>query len=177
MINIYPIQVPGYVISFVQKEIQGVHHLEGNDDYSVISIEPNSIFGMFFSRLLKNSCKVKEYRLLFYTKNKTKASTNVLEYHKTGSFNADLSFDQIDYFFKFIDSLFRQNFFFFVKGFCLGKENAHSSQQEAINIFIDKYDLLEYGYSYNQLRRLYYSFLKEGSATKMKHNYKRSNFI
>lgn len=175
MINLYPIEVPGYVITFLRNELQGVSELSGSEVFSIMTIEPNSVFGMFLRRRIAKDYKVKEYRLAVYTKKigcQNSFSAEILEYQRTGVFNVDLTFNELDDFFKFIDYLFRQNLYFFVEA-----AKNFVSINDAIRTFIDKYDLLEYGYSLNQLRKVYNDFRKNGAITNMQKSVKRSLFI
>lgn len=172
MINLYPIKVPGYVIPFIKKEMHGCYEITGNECFSVMSVEPNSIMGMFLRRRIDKDYKIKEYRLVLYTQkigNNTSFSAEILEYQKKGQFNVDLTFSELEDFFKFIDFVFRQSFYFFVKG-SVSDESKDNEVRKSIHQFIEEYDLLEYGYSENQMRYIYYEYRKVGGISNLQKN-------
>lgn len=58
---------------------------------------------------------------------------------------------------NYLEDLFRISFVFFIDGF------THNGRKiDAINAFIDKYSLLEFGFSYESLRMLYYREKQKG---------------
>lgn len=62
---------------------------------------------------------------------------------------------------ELLEDIFRTSFNFFVEGYMQGKE---SKLTDAINFFIEKYDLLEFGYCHETMRQLYY---REKKKTKL----------
>jgi hypothetical protein len=69
------------------------------------------------------------------------------------------------------------SFYFFVRGyinrnkeFIGNKKLKGIGIREGIRQFIDEYELLEYGYSENQLRRLFYSYKTKGVLILFQHN-------
>lgn len=172
MIYLLPIEVPGYIIPFMLKECDGVcvEFQEGN--ITTISIEPRSVFGMFLRRNVLPSYKIKNYSLTIFTKKlgeKVSFSSEVLEYQNAAQYKVDLNFAQLEEFYKFINSYFRISFYFFVKGFAKGS-TSDQKIKDAINHYIDEYDLLEFGYNEKQLRAILTSYNKKGGVNALQRN-------
>ena len=63
MFKIKPVEVPGYLIPFIINECKGVEILKADGNLYEISIEPRSVMGMFLSRTIRPSYKVKAFIL------------------------------------------------------------------------------------------------------------------
>lgn len=174
MIRICPIGVPGYLIPFIKKEMNGVTVMKDEGDFTEIEVDPKSILGMFLTRKIRPDYKVKFYALTLYSTKvgyKRAFSSELLEFQNSAQFRLDLSFEELDSFYKFLDCNFRSSFYFFVKGYSLGS-NSHQKIKEAIEKFCDHYELLEYGYSEKQLRNMFNRFQKKGGIYKL-HKHER----
>ena len=68
MFKIKPVEVPGYLIPFIINECKGVEILKADGNLYEISIEPRSVMGMFLSRTIRPSYKVKAFILAIYYK-------------------------------------------------------------------------------------------------------------
>lgn len=172
MIQLFPIEVPAYLIPFIIKEMGGVSVLKQTDEFTRITIDPSSIMGMFLRKRILPEKKIKHYCLTVYSKrigNYKAFSAEMMEFQSSAEFKVDLSFTELESFYKFLDSTFRMSFYFFVKGFCYGA-TCKAKIKEAITLFCEKYDLLEYGFNENQLRRIYLQYQKKGGAYKFKKN-------
>jgi hypothetical protein len=180
MIQILPVYVPGFLVPFIKKELDGITILEENGEFTNILIEPNSILGIFLRRRIKPDYKVKHYRMAIYTKkiSGTHAfSIDILEHQLNGMFKIDLSFSELEELYKFLRYSFMMSFYFYIKGYIsknqlIIKNNKSTSLgiRESIRQFIDEYDLLEYGFSENQMRRLFYNYRKKGSLVLLQQN-------
>ncbi|MHA7822485.1 hypothetical protein ACVVIH_06955 [Chryseobacterium arthrosphaerae] len=174
MIRLKPIEVPGYLIPFILKECDGICILKDGGYYKQILIEPKSVIGHFISNRIQENKSVKEYCLTIYCKkidDKIKVGSEILNFYNSSEFSIDMSFEDLDYFYKFLDSYFRTYFCFFVKGYCRG--NIYKNKiKKAINEFCKMYDLLEYGYSENQMRILYYRYTNNGVLSLFQNNNK-----
>lgn len=171
---ISPISIPGYLIPFIKKEMEGVTVLEEKGELVKIEVEPKSVLGMFLTRKIRPHYKVKHYVLNIYSAKvdaRRISSSEVLEFQNSAQFRVDLSFEQLDSFYKFLEGYFRSSFYFFVKGYCLGNDSKQKIK-DAINKFCEQYDLLEYGYSEKQLRNAYNKYQKKGGIYKL-HNHER----
>lgn len=168
MIQLYPIEVPGYLIPFIIKELGDAEVLSYTESFSRIIINPNSSLGRFIRNGILPNYKVKNYCLTIYTKklgSKKAFSAELMEFHSSAEYRVDLSFDELDSFYKFLDSSFKSCFYFFVKGYCAGSSSP-AKIKAAIWKFIEDYDLSEYGYDEKILRHYYYSFKKKGALHK-----------
>lgn len=176
---LYPVAVPGYLIPFIKKEMSGVTVLDEKGEFTQIEVNPNSILGMFLTRRIRPSYKVKHYTLTIYStrmSGKVAFSSEILEFQNSAQFRVDLTFEELDSFYKFLDCNFRMSFYFFVKGYCLGS-NSQKKIKEAINLFCEHYDLLEYGYSEKQLRNRYNKMQKKGGIYKLQNNERISDLF
>lgn len=172
MIYLLPIEVPGYIIPFILKEFDGVSIIYQDGNITTISIEPRSIMGMFLRRNILPSYRIKNYSLTIYTKKlgeKVSFSSEVLEYQNSAQYKVDLTFSELEEFYKFINSCFRISFYFFVKGFAKGSASDQKIK-DAINHYIEDYDLLEYGYNEKQLRGILTSYNKKGGGNTFQRN-------
>jgi hypothetical protein len=109
MFKIKPVEVPGYLIPFIINECKGVEILKADGNLYEISIEPRSVMGMFLSRTIRPSYKVKAFILAIYYKKigeNTAFSAEVMEYQNNAEFKVDLSFEDISNFYKFLESIF-----------------------------------------------------------------------
>jgi hypothetical protein len=174
MIQILPVTVPGYLVPFIVKEMDGISVAETSGDYTNISVEPNSILGMFLRRRIKPEYKTKNYQILIYSKKMggTRAyCVDLKELQMKAEFSVDLTFEELEEFYKFLSHGFMLHFQSFVRGFVVAQKikntrskcrRKHQGVRSAIRFMLDEYDMLEYGFSENQMRRLYYLNLKQG---------------
>lgn len=172
MIYLFPIEVPGYIIPFLLKECDGISVEFQEGSFTTISIEPQSVLGMFLRRNILPSYRIKNYSLTIFTKKlgeKISFSSEVLEYQNAAQYKVDLNFAELEEFYKFINSYFRVSFYFFVKGFSKGSTSTQKIK-DAINHYIDEYDLLEFGYNEKQLRRLLNSYDNKGGVNCLQRN-------
>lgn len=176
MIQILPVYVPGYLVPFISKEMDGVKILESDEHYINISIEKNSILGMFLRRRIRPDYKIKNYQMVIYTKKigpHQAFSIDLLEFQNSVQYKIDLSFAELEDFYKFLSYTFAMSFYFYVKGYFKTYEKKGSKYgllMEAIRSHMDEYDLLEYGFSDMQLKQLYYSYRKNGSFSVLHKN-------
>lgn len=179
MIYLRPIGVPGYIIPFIKKEMGGVTVLEDKGEFTQVKVCPKSVLGMFLTRKIRPSYKVKYYVLtLFCSKlgGRTAFSSELLELQNSGYFRVDLSFEELDAFYKFLDCNFRMSFYFFVKGYSLGSISSQKIK-DAIYKFCDAYDLWEFGYSEKQLRNVYNKYQKKGGIYKLSNHERLSDLF
>ncbi|WP_018676102.1 hypothetical protein [Riemerella columbina] len=172
MIQLYPIEVPGYLIPFLIKEMGGCEVISKDEEFTRLIVKPNSVLGMFLRRRILPDYKIKHYCLTIYSKkisNKKAFSTEIMEFQTSAEYRVDLSFDELESFYKFLDSNFKSCFYFFVKGYCTGS-NSNAKIKEAIWKFIEHYELSEYGYDEKILRHYYYSFKSKGGLHKIFNN-------
>ncbi len=172
MFKIKPVEVPGYLIPFIINECKGVEILKADGNVYEISIEPRSVMGMFLSRTIRPSYKVKAFILAIYYKKigeNTAFSAEVMEYQNNAEFKVDLSFEDISNFYKFLESIFFTSIFFYIQGYCAASTEFKRLHNAITNI-LERYDLLEYGYSESQLRVLYHRYTETGGITNISNN-------
>lgn len=176
MIQILPIFVPGYLIPFISKEMDGIKIMQETEHFINIKIEKNSVLGMFLRRRVRPDYKVKDYQMVIYTKKigpHNAFSIDLLEFQNSVQYKVDLSFAELEDLYKFLSYSFSISFYFFVKGYlevCKKQNRQYGTLMEAIRCVIDEYDLLEYGYSEMQMKELYYSYKKNGSCSVLRKN-------
>lgn len=177
LIRLKPIEVPGYLISFLLKECDGVSMLKDGGEYKQILIEPKSVLGQFLNARHNKPEEIKEYALtIYYTKKGSKkvTSTDIINLYNSAEFTMDWSFEDIEAFYKWLDSFFRTYFCFYVKGFCKGSTSRRKITL-AITAFCELYDLYEYGYSNNTMRIIYFRYTNNGVMSLFQNN-NRLNF-
>lgn len=169
MIQIQPVYVPGFLVPFIITELDGVSIEENNGVYTNISIEPNSVLGMFLRRRIRPDYKIKDYRMIIFCQKiglQNAFSIDLMEYQNKAQFKVDLTFAELEELYKFLKYTFTLSFYFYVKGFLkrnkICEEEKQAGVRAGIRHFIEEYDLLEYGYSENQMRRLYYNYKNKG---------------
>lgn len=174
MIQILPVTVPGYLVPFIIKEMDGISIAEASGDYTNISVEPNSILGMFLRRRIKPEYKTKNYQILIYSKKMggTRAySVDLKEFQIKAEFSVDLTFEELEEFYKFLSHGFMLHFLSFVRGYVAAQKiknirskvrRKHQGVRTAIRYMLDEYDMWEYGFSEKQMNRLYYLSLQKG---------------
>ena len=171
--KIRPVDVPGYLIPFIRTEMQGISEVSGDEAFTRIQIEPRSAFGMFLStRVKKVEYKKKSFEMLIFSKKlgeQTAFSIEIEEYLNTSEFKLDLSFSELEDFYKFLDFSFRSSLYFFVKGYCAGS-TSKQKLKDAISLVCERYNLLEYGYNENQLRRLFGIYKDRGGISVLQSN-------
>lgn len=156
MIHILPVEVPGYIIPFLIKDCDGILVESEMGNYYNISIEPQSVLGMFLRRNILPDYKIKNYSITIFTKKKGEKiaySAEVLEYKNAAEYRVDLNFNQLEDFYKFLNSYFRISFYFYVKGFSKGSTSSDKIKK-AIDQYVEDYHLLEYGYNESRLRKI-----------------------
>lgn len=159
-VELAPVEVPGYIIPYLVKECAGISALREGEAFTEIRIETTSVLGMFLTRTLRPDYKVKFYQLTLYCRkigHQTAFSSEIREFKNNAEFQIDLSFADLENFYRFLDTIFNATFYFYLSGYCDGSQSRHKIK-EGINRFCAKYDLLEYGYNENQMRLLYYTY-------------------
>lgn len=170
--KVAPIEVPGYIIPFITKECAGIYTEKAGENFTEIRIEPTSVFGMFLTRTLRPNYKVRFYQLTIYSRRigrQTAFSTNILEFKNNAEFQIDLSFGDLENFYRFLDTIFNTSFYFFMSGFCYSSSSSQKIK-DGINIFIDRYDLLEYGFNESKMRIMYWRYRNTGSVSPFGNN-------
>ena len=176
MIQILPVYVPGYLVPFLIKEMDGVSSIQNNEHFTNIKIEKNSILGMFLRRNIRPSYKIKNYQMVIYSKKigpQQAFSIDLLEYQNLVEFRVDLTFKELENFYKFLSHVFTISFYTYVKGYLKARKASGKSYgilMEAIRAIIDEYDLLEYSFSESQLKELYYSYSRNGCCQALHKN-------
>lgn len=177
MIQILPVYVPGYLVPFMINELDGVSVVEENEIYTNIAIESNSVLGMFLRRRIKPDYKIKNYQMIIYCKKiseQTAFTIDLMEFQNKAQFKVDLSFAELEEVYKFLKYTFTLSFYFFVKGFLKRNRITETEKQAGVRAgirhFIEDYDLLEYGYSENQMRRLFYNYKNTGVLIQFQKN-------
>ncbi len=155
--------IPAYIrpqlIPFLFKETEGTEASYMDKTVKSIMIYPFSSIGRFLYSQMCSYWKVgKQDRFLFYL-TVEKKSFNVYNgyvYVEIDKVKEPLMLPEaeVNYINNLIEDMFRIGFVYYVDG---SVENCDDSQvRRAIDKFIEKYDLLEVGFSNNTLRTLYY---------------------
>lgn len=159
--------IPSYIrpqlVPFLFKELEGTEASYMNKEVKSITIYPSSSLGKFLHTQLNNSKKLKKNDKFIIYLTTEKKRFNIfygLFYLEISKVKEPLmlpesAVNNINY---LIEDMFRIAFIYYVDGGLAANRNV----TESIDAFIDKYDLLEVGFSNNNLRTLYYREKKKG---------------
>lgn len=158
--SIVPVHIRPHLIPFFFQEFEGEEANYLNKKVSAVKISTASSWGRLIRMMMVKvniPAKVDQYQLyLSVADNPAGGKTYEGTFYKfengISSFlqlppevNKDIN--------SLLEDIFRISFIFFVDGYLYeGKKNI----VKAINIFIDKYDLLEFNFCNEKLRQLYY---------------------
>ncbi|SFU48870.1 hypothetical protein SAMN05216480_10524 [Pustulibacterium marinum] len=160
-----PTKIRSHLVAFFFKEMLGKEaHYHGKTAKS-IKILPASSIGRILNLYYRTEYEEKEYfPFLIYITHDEKLAINqfkgVVYVEKNGVKSylrlSEESSREVN---NFLEDWFRISFVYYVDGFKSGKNMI----AEAINCWIDKYELLEHGFSYETLRMLYYREKKKNA--------------
>lgn len=161
----FPVKIRPHLIPFLFKEMEGTEASYMNKTAKSIKISPVSSLGKFlYVQFLEKKIIGKRDRFIIYLTIETK-KFNVYEgtlYISIRNIKEIiyLKEEQINEINNLIEDIFRISFIYFIDGFLSFSEKGNI--KKAIDLFIDKYDLLEFGFSNESLRRLFYRDKEKG---------------
>jgi hypothetical protein len=152
------------LVPFLFKELEGTEASYMSKEVKSIAIHPSSSLGKYLQCQMPEETKLKKKDKFIIYLTVEKKRFNIfyglfyIEISKVKEplMLSEASVNNINY---LIEDMFRIGFIYYVDGsIAAGKSITHS-----IDSFIDKYDLLEVGFSNNNLRTLYYREKKKDS--------------
>jgi hypothetical protein len=163
---IVPLVIRPHLVPFFFKESDGKEAAYGNKKVkSVLFSGTASSVGRIIRLLMVKTgmpLNVSHFNLFLTVADGTSSNRYKGEFYKfENGYNSFLKLpeeanDDIN---DFLEDMFRMSFISYMNG-CV-ESNGEASIVAAINKFIDKYDLLEFGFSTDTLRRLYYREKKQ----------------
>lgn len=160
--------IPSYIrphlVPFLFKELEGTEAGYMNKEVKSITIHPSSSLGKYLQAQIATTVKLKKKDkfIIYLTVEKKRFNIFyglfyiVIDKVKERLMLPEEAVNNINY---LIEDMFRIGFIYYVDGsIAAGKSITNS-----IDSFIDKYDLLEVGFSNNNLRTLYYREKKKDS--------------
>lgn len=119
-----------------------------------VKIKSNSPIGKYIRSMcvkVDYPAKADNYNF-FFSVNETESEGTVYGY-KNGKYRfLELPEQFIDDLNELLEEVFRMNFTYFVEGFRM--TGMYGSRREAIRLFIDRYDLFEYGFNMDTLEQI-----------------------
>lgn len=181
--NFIPINIRPHLVPFLYQEFEGKEAVYLGKRVSSIKIGADSSLGrsMALYTVKADFPKRSEYYNIYLTLEELPNGKKKYEgnyYRLESGKRSFLEFPpeavvQIN---NLLEDIFRISFVYFVDGYT---QHSGSSVKAAIDLFIDKYDLLEFGFSNESMRQLYYrekgtklDRLKEQSSNRVT-NYKK----
>ena len=154
-----PVQIRPHLIPFLFKEMEGTEAGYMNKTVKSIKIYPFSSIGKFLYSQLSDFKKIgKRDQFIIYLTIEKK-SLNVYYGYLYVSINkvtemVYLQESKVKEINNLFEDIFRISFVYYIEGYM--EHNPNKEIILAIDKFIDKYDLLELGFTNEGLRRLYY---------------------
>lgn len=164
MTKLIPTYIRPQLVPFLFKELEGSEANYMSKQVKSIIIYPSSSLGKFLYSQFEKSVKLKKKDKFIIYLTIEKKTFNIfygllyveIDKIKEPLMLSEESVNAINY---LIEDMFRIAFIYYVDG---GIANSKIEVTAAIDSFIDKYDLLEVGFSNNNLRTLYYREKKKG---------------
>lgn len=154
-----PVKIRPHLIPFLFKEMEGTEAVYMNQKVKSLKIYPFSSIGKFLISQIEDSKKFGRNDQFIVYLNIEKKSFNEYDGFLYSSINKVtekiyLCESKVNDINNLIEDIFRISFIYYMDGYLFF--NPEKKVSEAVNKFIDKYDLLEFGFSDIGLRRLYY---------------------
>lgn len=162
--SIVPLVIRPHLVPFFFKESDGKEASYGNKKVKSVLMEKNSTIGRIIRLLMVKSgvpLNVHHFNLFLTVTDGVCSNRYKGEFYKfEKGYNSFLKLPEeanndIN---DLLEDMFRMSFVSYMNGYI--ESNGEASVVVAIDKFIDKYDLLEFGFSTDTLRRLYYRELK-----------------
>lgn len=164
--SLVPVRLREHLVPFYFKESEGGEALYLNKRYKSVLFPPSvSTVGRIMRLLMEKSgvpLEVQNFNLFLSISDTPSKTYSGKFYRQVDGRNAFLKLPEeacrdIN---DLLEDIFRMSFVSYMNG-CI-ENNTDTAVIAAINKFIDKYDLLEVGYSVETLRKLYYRERKKG---------------
>lgn len=171
--NLVPFKLSPHLIHYFFQEFEGSMRKYAGKEVKSISIDPDSHIGKFIiSHLVKLDYPVKNIsgfnlfiemtmmkRKRFCSKQKLfKKESLVNSYVELPEeFMQDVN--------EMLDDMLRHNFYYYVLGYIEGDDR---KVMKGIRKFMDDYQLWEFDFNIEQMRRLFYRMQKDGPASRLK---------
>lgn len=180
--SVVPITVRAHLVPFFFKESEGKEYAYGNKKVKAVLFSSTvSTVGRIIRLLMIKSekpLKVDNFNLCLSIIDEGNGKRYQGQFYKhVSGRNSFLALpkeagDDIN---DLLEDIFRMAFFSYVQG-CI-ENNGEAIVVNAINKFIDKYDLLEFGFSNDTLRRLYYREKKNNKLIARYQNKKTNRIL
>lgn len=170
--NLIPFKLSEHIIHYFFREFEGTTRKYAGREVKTVSISPQSFIGKFIvSNLRQIDYPVKDIsefnmfieivsikRKRFCTKQRLFKKENL-----SNSF-VELPEEFMKDVDGMLDDIFRQNFYYYVLGQIQGDDD---KVLRAIRKFMDNYELWNFDFNIEQLRRLFYRMKNEGSGSRL----------
>jgi hypothetical protein len=180
--SVVPITVREHLVPFFFKESEGKEYVYGNKKVKAVVFSSSvSTVGRIIRLLMVKTgtpLNIDYFNLCLTITDAVNGKRYQGQFYKNisgrSSFLA-LPKDANDDINDLLEDIFRMAFFSYVQG-CI-ENNDEAIVVNAINKFIDKYDLLEFGFSNDTLRRLYYREKKNNKLISRYQNKKTNRIL
>jgi hypothetical protein len=165
--SIVPVQIRPHLIPFFFQEFDGEEASYLNQKVTAVKFSSKSSWGKMirmFMVKVNMPKKVDHYQLYLRVADSPQGQKtyegNFYKFESGASSFLELPPDVNHDINSLLEDIFRMAFVFYVDGYMVGgKRNI----VQGINSFIDKYELLEFGFCNEKLRQLYYREIKKGN--------------
>jgi hypothetical protein len=176
MNQLSPVEIRSHLIPFLFKEFEGKEANYMGTQVSSIRFTPSSSISKYlYTQIDYQKKRERQDQFLLYLtveKKKRLQYKGVVYIDQQGVKSALLMLpERIKAFNDLIEDIFRISFIYYIDASLDNK----GSLKESIDKFIDKYDLLEFGFDNESLRRLYYRQKKTKKLTRLQ--YQSSNQV
>lgn len=163
--KLVPVEIRPHLVSFLFKELDGKEASYMDTKSKSIKIYPFSSLGKVLHGQLVEHIKIgrnDQYILFLSIEKKTKFEFSGQLYIQVNKLYERLLLaeENVKNINNLLEDIFRISFTYYINGFLENTENKTHSRNKlittAIDNFIDKYQLLEVGFSTDTLRRLFY---------------------
>lgn len=158
--SVVPVNIRPHLVPFFFKEFEGKEACYLGKTVTAVRISTSSSLGKMirlFMLKVDKPVKVDHYNLFLSVADNPQGGKlyegNYFKYESGSNSFLELPNDVNKEINNLLEDIFRMSFIFFVDGFMhQGKPNI----TKGIDLFIEKYDLLEFGFCNEKLRQLYY---------------------
>jgi hypothetical protein len=164
-----PVHIHPHLVPFFFEEFEGIEALYLNKKVKAAKISTSKPLGKILRLLIeKSDSPVKPEKFHMYLSIQDRERSKFFgQFYKCESGRNSflrLPAEGAKLINDHLESVFRTSMYYYVEGHVA--ENGHGAVRHAIDLFLVKYELLEYSFENESLRRYYYRIIESGYALK-----------
>ncbi|MGI0106761.1 hypothetical protein [Salinimicrobium sp. WS361] len=172
--SVIPVHITPHLVPFFFEEFEGIEALYLNKRVKAAKISTKKPLGRILRMLVEQSpspAKAEKFHMYLSIQDREQSKNFFGQFYKCSSGNNTwLRLPQVgvQLINDHLENIFRTSMMFFVKGHIT--DNDAGEIRRAVDLFLIEYDLYEYGFENETLRRYYYRVMKDGYfLKKMQH--------